>query len=205
MTANAHHDDAGFTLVEVLVVLSVVGLMSGLMLAMMGQFRHLVAADRQLTQQAALQRTVDHIASLLEKAEALPLDVSPNAPVRFIEATHSSVRFVAVARGGAFAFGLFEISISVEDQDGIMYLVQRNSPRRTEQAPPSLAKAILQDQVERLEFRFLAQNALNAPRAEWRDDWQGSAEFPSAIIVVVGSKSGKTPQLSASAIAYLQR
>jgi prepilin-type N-terminal cleavage/methylation domain-containing protein len=205
MTTDAHRNDEGFTLVEVLVVLSAVGLMSGLMLAMMGQFRHLTAADRQLTQQAALQRTADYIASLLEKAEALPLDVSPNAPVRFMEATHSNVRFLAVARGGAFTFGLSQISISVEGQDGLRQLVQRSAPRRDRQVQPSVIKTIILDQIDNLEFSFLAHNAANGSKLDWHDEWSASSEFPSAIKVHIGTKGDRVSQLSALAIANLQR
>jgi prepilin-type N-terminal cleavage/methylation domain-containing protein len=205
MTGGDQRSDAGFTLVEVLVVLSVIALMSGLMLAMMGQFRHLTAADRQLTRQAALQKSADHIAALLEQAEALPLDVTPNAPVHFMQATESSVRFLAVARGGAFAFGLSEISISMEEQNGVMRPVQASLPRRFGAVQQSPSKAGLSEEAAALHFSFLERAALPDAEPQWRPDWQSPAAFPLAVKVLIDSKSGRGPAMQASAIAYLQR
>jgi prepilin-type N-terminal cleavage/methylation domain-containing protein len=197
--------DAGFTLVEVLVVLSVIGLMSALMLAMMGQFRRLTDAGHRLTDQAALKKTADHIAGLLERAEALPLDIKPDAPLFFLEAAESSARFLAVAKSGALTSGLFEIKIGLEKKDGIERLIETISPRRASENGAGKVTFELLERAERLTFSYL-QKPESAGRAPvWRADWTTAGELPAAVRVSLQTKDKSGILTGASAIAYLAR
>ena len=205
MTRKGDQSDAGFTLTEVLVVLSVVGIMSGLMLAMTGQFRNLLAADRRISQQAALQKTADHIATLLEKAEPLPLELTAVIPARFMQSTETGVEFVAVARAGAFTFGLSEISVALTDVNGLMQLTQTNSPRRLQQNRTATINTVLSEEVNVLAFTFLSPPTSDGATPEWQPEWQTPASLPLAIKVQLGTKTGRGDQLVASSFAYLNR
>lgn len=205
MKSDLSRTDAGFTLVEVLVVLAVIGLMSGLMLAMMGQFRHLTEADHRLTDQAALKKTVDHIADLLEQAEALPLTVELDAPLFFIEANESSARLLAVAKSGAFTSGLVEIEIGLEEKNGIGRIVETISPRRAPKSGDSKVVFELLQQAERLTFSYLQKAAATGPDTVWRPDWQTAGALPAAVRVSIQTKDRSGNLTSTSAIAYLAR
>jgi prepilin-type N-terminal cleavage/methylation domain-containing protein len=205
MSSARSRSDDGYTLVEVLVALSVIGLMSGLMLAMMGQFRHLAIADHRLTDQAALKKTADHIAGLLERAEALPLEITPDAPLVFMAAQEGSARFLAVAKSGALTSALFEIEINVERKDGIERVVETISPRGTPDQAASKFTFELLSRAERLTFSYLQKT--DAPEREpiWSPEWKTAGELPVAIRVTIQTRDKSGDLLSASSIAYLSR
>lgn len=203
MPADSRSVD-GFTLVEVLVSLVMLGLISGLMLAMMSQFRHLADAGQRLTVQAVLQKTVDHIAGTLERAEALPLELAPEGPLFFIKGGTDSARFLAIAKGGALKSGLFEIEISIEEKAGTKRLVETISPRRPAGEKEKVPFELLAP-VERLTFSFLekAENSASAP--VWRSDWQFAGRLPEAVRITLLAKNKSGNLAEASAIAFLSR
>jgi prepilin-type N-terminal cleavage/methylation domain-containing protein len=205
MMRAAHRPDAGFTLVEMLVVLSVIGLMSGLMLPLIGQFRNLTAADHRLTLQAALKKTANHIASLLEQAEALPLEVKPDAPIVFLKASENSARFLAVAKSGAFTSGLLEIEIGLEEKNGVRRVVETISARRAPENGGGRVRFELLEQAERLTFSFLQKAAALGLEPVWRADWQAPGQLPEAVRVSIQAKDKSGNSTTASAIAYLAR
>jgi prepilin-type N-terminal cleavage/methylation domain-containing protein len=205
MSSARSRSDDGFTLVEVLVALSVIGLMSGLMLAMMGQFRHLAIADHRLTDQAALKKTADHIAGLLERAEALPLEITPDAPLVFMAAQEGSARFLAVAKSGALTSALFEIEINIERKDSIERVIETISPRGApDQAAGKFTFELLSG-AQRLTFSYLQK--AEAPEREpvWSPEWKTAGELPVAIRVNIQTRDKSGDPLSASSIAYLPR
>lgn len=201
----AGRSDAGFTLVEVLVTLSVVGLMSGLMLAMMGQFRHLTDADHRLTDQAALKKTADHIAGLLERAEALPLEIKPDAPLFFMSANEKSARFMAVAKSGALTSGLLNIEIGIEGDNAAGRLVETISSRRASENAGGKATFELLGRAERLTFSYLEKPDAAGRGPVWRPDWNVAGKLPVAVRVSVQTKDKSGRLTGASAIAYLAR
>jgi prepilin-type N-terminal cleavage/methylation domain-containing protein len=204
ISARSRPDD-GFTLVEVLVALSVIALMSGLMLAMMGQFRHLTYADHRLTDQTALKKTANHIAGLLERAEALPLEITPGAPLVFMAAQEGGARFLAVAKSGALTSGLLQIEINLEKKDGIERVVETISPRSASDQAAGKATFELLGHAERLTFSYL--HTAEAPEHEpvWSAEWKTAGELPVAIRVTIQTRDKSGDPLSASSIAYLSR
>ena len=205
MTGAAKRFEAGFTLVEMLVVLSLIGLMSGLMLALMGQFRNLAAADQRLTQQAALKKTANHIAGLFEQAAALPLEIGPDAPLSYLELTEGSARFLAVAKGGALTSGLFEIEISLKEHNGTKRLVQTISPRRALKKEAGNISFDLLDPADQLTFAFLQKAEAPGSALVWRPDWQFAGQLPAAVRVTLQAKDRSGGFTAASAIAFLPK
>jgi prepilin-type N-terminal cleavage/methylation domain-containing protein len=205
MMRAAKRSDAGFTLVEMLVVLSLIGLMSGLMLPLMGQFRYLTAADHKLTQRAALEKTASHIASLLEQSESLPLEIKPDAPLFFLEASEDSARFLAVAKSGALTSGLFEIEIGIEKHDGVGRVTETISPRRMSDNGDGKVKFDLMESAEQLTFSYLQKAEAPGRAPVWRADWQIAGQLPVAVRVSIQTKDKAGNLTGASAIAYLAR
>ena len=205
MTKDEIRSDAGFSLVEILVVLSVIGLMSGLMLALMGQFRHLTAADQRVSAQMALQKSADHIAGLLKRAAMLPLDFRPGSPARFLEASESAVRFLAVAKTGSVTFGLREISIALEKRGDVGRIVEILSPRRIERSATDEVHFDLASDAESLSFTFLERANSTNSKPVWRKDWQLEAALPLAVRISLTAKTKSGPSNVVSAVALLGR
>jgi prepilin-type N-terminal cleavage/methylation domain-containing protein len=204
MSAPSRSDD-GFTLVEVLVVLSVIGLMSGLMLAMMGQFRHLTYADHRLTDLAALKKTADHIAGLLEQAEALPLEITPGAPLVFMAASESGARFLAVAKSGALTSGLLEIEIGLEEKDGFERVIETISRRSASDHAASKATFELLGRAEQLIFSYLQKSEAPEREPVWSSEWKVAGQLPVAVRVSIQTRDKSGDPMSASSMAYLSR
>ena len=203
MTKCEIRSDAGFSLVEILVVLSTIGLMSGLMLALMGQFRHLAEAEQKVSSQMALQKSADHIAGMLERAAMLPLDFRPGSPARFLEASENAVRFLAVAKTGSTTFGLREISIALEKAGEAGRIVETHTPRRFERRAIDETHFDLALGAERLSFAFLEPTNSTSDKPNWRKDWQLEGVLPLAIRISLTAKTSSGPSSTVSAVAFL--
>ncbi len=197
--------EQGFTLVEMLAVLSIIGLMSGLMLVMMGQFRGLISIDRSISEQAALQKTANHIAQLLEQAEALPLAIGKEGVAPSIESTGTSIRFSAVSRHRDSKSGLGEHFIAIEEKAGIAKLVETRTPRRLSARDGEAFRIVLLDNVKSLSFSFLEIDPLSAAKRTWRADWQNVQRLPTAIRLVIAKENRSGKLIEAAAIAYVAR
>ena len=203
MTKDEMRSDAGFSLVEILVVLSVIGLMSGLMLALMGQFRHLTAADQRVSAQMALQKSVDHIAGLLERAAMLPLDFRPGSPARFLQGSENAVRFLAVAKTGSATFDLREISIALEKAGEAGRIVETHAPRRFERRSIDETHFDLALDAQRLSFAFLEPANSTSIKPVWRKDWLLEGMLPLAIRISLTAKTRSGQSGTVSAVALL--
>lgn len=204
MRVIAFKSDDGFSLVEVLVVLSLIGLISGMMLMMMGQFRQILAADRSLSERAVMQKTTDHIARLIEAAETLPLATEAGAQAHFLKADGRSIQFLAVARQGAFTSGLMEIRFLLEGENNDR-LTQEVSHRRLNRDLAAPKKIELLNDVDGLTFSFLDGEADGYDELKWLPDWSTVGKLPRAVMVTL-TKTGQLGRVEqASSIAILAR
>lgn len=201
MSIEDDDGEAGFTLVEVLVVLSIVALMSSLMLAMMGQFHGLVLVERTLSKQATLQKVADYVAGLLEHAEATPLVNGPDVPVQFVDGTSDSVNFLSATRTGAHSVGLAEIHIELEN--GIVF--QLNSLRRFESSENAADKYVLLENGTSLKFSYLQKPVATNTAPQWQDEWHRPGAFPVAIKVRLDSTLENGHIVAATSTAYIAR
>jgi prepilin-type N-terminal cleavage/methylation domain-containing protein len=200
----------GFTLVEMLVVLAITGLMSGLMLVMMGQFRSIIKVDSSLSEQAALQKTANYIATQLEQAQALPLDLNPDSPVRFTELQGNTLRFLAVSNRFDASSGLLEYSYGIEGADGTNKLVEVRRPRRLNVRDAAPNKITLLENITNLSFSFLQTASTDAaPTGDGKPTWLANPptgpDLPAAIRIVIEKQRQGEDKIQASAIAYIAR
>jgi prepilin-type N-terminal cleavage/methylation domain-containing protein len=201
MNFNNAKAEQGFTLVEMLVVLSVIGLMSTLMLSMTGQFRSLIAVDRAISERAALQKTANHIATLLEHIETLPLDASKDGPVHFLESSGNNLRFLGVLRHHNSPSNLTEFVVDTESNAGGQSLVEKQKPRRAKAADNEGFKIVLLENIESLSFTFLDADQPKTGAINWRTEWQNMPKLPLAIRVSITKEdeSGRVVQALATA------
>lgn len=196
--------EQGFTLVEMLVVLAVIGLMSGLMLVMMGQFRSIIRVDNSVSEQAALQKTANYIAAQLEQAEVLPLSSIEDGRVEFIQSPGNTIRFSAVSNRAEPGSGLLEYSYAIEDNNGVSELVEQRRPRRNNTSSNSPNKIILLENVNRLSFSFLQTGSTDS-EPNWVPKWQDRPDLPEAVRIEIEKWLKPGNKIQASAIAYIGR
>jgi prepilin-type N-terminal cleavage/methylation domain-containing protein len=197
------NSEQGFTLVEMLVVLSVIGLMSALMLAMTGQFRSLIAIDRSMGEQAALQKTANHIATLLEQTEKLPLDAGKEGPAQFMESSGKNIRFLAVSRHHDSPSNLLEFFIEIESGANGQSLLETQTPRRALTKDLQIFKVRLLQNVKSLSFSFLDGEQPNAGPTNWRADWQNTPRLPKAVRISIAKEDRVGRVMHATATANI--
>jgi prepilin-type N-terminal cleavage/methylation domain-containing protein len=202
--------DQGFTLVEMLVVLAITGLMSGLMLVLMGQFRSIIRADSLISEQSVLQKTVNHIAMQVEQAQALPLELNQDSPFKFIESQGNALRFLAVSHLQDSHSGLFEYSYGIENSNGMAELVEKRRPRRNNTKNTEIKKTVLLDNTDSLSFSFLQTASTNVilqknVKPNWLMSWQNEPSLPIVIKIKIEKKPKSGNKIQATAIAYMAR
>jgi prepilin-type N-terminal cleavage/methylation domain-containing protein len=200
----------GFTLVEMLVVLAVTGLMSGLMLVMMGQFRSIIKVDSSISEQAALQKTANYIAAQVEQTQALPLDLNQDGTVQFLQSQGNTLRFLAVSNRSDANYGLLEYSYGIEGADGTNKLVEVRRPRRLNVRDAAPNKITLLENITNLSFSFLQTASTDAaPTGDDKPTWLANPptgpDLPAAIRIVIEKQRNGEDKIQASAIAYTAR
>jgi prepilin-type N-terminal cleavage/methylation domain-containing protein len=210
MKKPTNESEHGFTLVEMLVVLAITGLMSGLMLVMMGQFRSIIKADNSISEQAALQKTANYIAAQVEQGQALPLDINHDGTVQFLQSQGDALRFLAVSNRADANSGLLEYSYGIESADGEQELVELRRPRRLNVRNAAPNKIVLLENITSLSFSFLQAASTDAAsngdgKPTWLTDWPAKPDLPEAIRIVIEKQRGQKDKIRASAIAYIAR
>lgn len=198
-------NDAGFSLVEVLVVLALVAALATSLTLATSQFGKLLQVDDQTQQRLALHQAVRHVTELLEQVEDIPvLTATDREPIRNgLLGKPSEVRFIALARRGALLQGLRETTLRVEGGEPGM-LVQLMSPRRLEPQPPQNIERIeLANDVTELSLLYFGTQG-EAQTPAWHDEWLNIEALPLAVSVKISVRKGATV-LTATDVATLNR
>lgn len=210
MTVTTPSDgEAGFTLIEVLVALALVSVLAATIAMATSQFGSLLRIDRQLESRLALQRVVSHMANLLEDTHGTaPLTAQdgqsePGKPVSIVlKGTKSEVRFLAVARRGAYLRGFRDVTLYLEGATKDLILFQDMAPRRL--------GAISREDIEHIElarnvtvltFSYYGVQGESAEPA-WQENWSNSTTLPTAISISLSVRQ-KDAILTATDVAYL--
>lgn len=197
--ASGDQNEAGFSLVEVLVSLLLISVMAASLAAMAAQFRQIAQNTTRNLELAALQSAARHIAKQVEQAEELPLDpIQPNGS--FLLGRADEVQFVATVRLGAIEQSLRTIMIDLRDD---LEVVQANWMRRpgTGQKVEVVSNIRILDGVQSLEFRFLDRDKA-AGSSVWRQSWDIADQLPSAVAVTL-TKLDKTKRpMMSTAVAW---
>ena len=196
---SGDQNEAGFSLVEVLVALLLVSVMAASLAAMAGQFRQIAQNTTRNLELAALQSAARHIAKQVERAEELPLDhIQPNGS--FLLGRADEVQFVATVRLGTIEQSLRTIMIDLRDD---LEVVQANWMRRPGAGQKAEVVSDIQilDDVQSLEFRYLDRDkATGSP--VWRQSWDTVDQLPSAVAVTL-TKLDKTKRpMMSTAVAW---
>lgn len=193
----------GFTLVEMLVTLCITALLSGLMMASIGQLRPMHNIAEVNDAEMELEAAGAYLQALLGQARRLaPIKDDPAKKVVF---SGDATRFnlVAVAMVGNHRSSLRDVEIAARQSGDGFELVQRNVPRRLLAAPQSEEYAIIAA-LKSVKFAYLASPEFSA--SPWIDVWTDREALPYAVkINLVTVRSGRETAIERIAIIDVGR
>lgn len=173
--------EAGFTLVEMLVVLVLIAVMAAMMVAGIRQMQTWTQLEKRQSAQSALEAVADHMSDELAGALSLPLLERDGNEFTPMKGSSDSIHFVAVIRTGFSAKSLRDASYTTEVSPTGATLIRKSRQHRL-----PLEGEILQVQSEelykgisKLKFGYLTRDAEN--RMNWLDAWATQAKLPVAV------------------------
>lgn len=172
--------EAGFTLVEMLVVLALAAVITTLIATSTGQFRKIRELDRGLQEQQQLDAVLDLITGDLRAALDLPLhSADPNRGLRF-EGKADQMTFVAVVRTGFETRGLREVRYFTRKTNGRLELLRETKvyAASSDASPPEgVTERLLPD------IRGFALSYRKSDGQVWEDGWAEERKLPRAVRV----------------------
>lgn len=165
----------GFTLVEILVALSLLAMMGGMTAAFLGQMRRVAELQSEASMRQELDATTRYIERSIEAALALQLDANEN---RVFEGTPNRVSFVDSSRLGISQAALRKKTIQLKTGSPHHTLEMSIFRRRSAQTDPDPHTVVLLDNVVSLEFRFLDQSTADG---SWLTSWDKQRTLPTAV------------------------
>ncbi len=179
----------GFTLPEMLVTLCITALLSGLMIASIGQLRPMQNIAEVNDAEMEIEAASTYLQALLGQARRLaPITDDPAKKVVF-SGDAQSFKLVAVTMVGNQRSSLRDVEIVARQSGSGLDLIQRNVPRRLFTAPRGEEFTIV-PALKSVKFTYLGSSEQEGPR--WVDVWTKRDALPSALkINLVAMRSGR--------------
>jgi general secretion pathway protein J len=125
-----HDGIEGFTLVEMLVALSLTSLLAALLTGVIPQLRMLQRLSADNDADMTVQAVANYIADEIAVARRLPILPQHSNSRMALKGTPASISFVGVTRTGSDRFALRDISITQGDGDDSDNIVRQDRGRR---------------------------------------------------------------------------
>lgn len=139
----------GFTLVETLVTLVVLGLMSALTVGVFQQLRAVRAIEVRYQKETEVSAVLAYMTSELSRALPVPLSGGDTDIQQPLIGTPTSVRFVGVTHNGFRSDALRELEFAVEERQDRKALVRRTKSRSSaEEAVQEILSDITNFKIE---------------------------------------------------------
>jgi prepilin-type N-terminal cleavage/methylation domain-containing protein len=170
---HANRNEAGFTLVELLVAMALLSLMAIYAIQAFGTLRSMNRVEADISAQLEVDAVARHLRSEIADARAVFIQGSgPNAKLTF-EGTASSLTYVTASNGERETGGLYLVKLSV-DANGVL-----KSARQLLGAQPSehVEEVILLRGVKAIAFTYIKSG--NPP--ETLENWNVDNQLPAAI------------------------
>ncbi|TGQ73370.1 general secretion pathway protein GspJ [Mesorhizobium sp. M00.F.Ca.ET.186.01.1.1] len=164
----------GFALIDVLVGLAILGVISALMVAFLGQARTMVRIENASQMQMEVDAATRFLEATLGNAEALPLTQSTPDDVIYFSGAADRLQFNGIMAIGFGSSALRQVSI-LPTGDGRLAIVQQ--PRRGGGAGvPEERSVPLIGGVTGVRFEYL-----DGEKGSWSADWKLNRRLPAAI------------------------
>ena len=195
--------EAGFTLLELLVAMTVLGVLTGLLASGLSFGTRIWERERsQLDVTSELQLTQDVLRRLLTQALPLPSPArGAAAPPPTFVGSDDSIEFLGpppaqMLGGGVYAYRV----LTRTDADGVRLVLQwrlrppQGGTARTQVTNAELEEAeklasehevILLKALSRAEFAYFGA-VEEGSEARWRDDWRSSTKPPLLVKLMIG-------------------
>lgn len=173
--------DDGYTLIEILVALVLLGLMATMTINVFQQFRTIRSIQTRYEARSNIGSVVHYIGSEIGRAMAIPLSTDADGMMRSLEGTATSVRFVAATRSGFKEDTLREVSFSIETKDGQTKLFRHVRSRTgSDSSPDNRIDELLSGETA---FKFSYRSGREGD--QWAESWQNEADLPAAVRIQV--------------------
>jgi type II secretion system protein J len=192
--------DDGYTLIEVLVALVLLGLMATMTINVFQQLRTVRSIQTRYEARSNTTSVVNNIGFEISRAMAIPLSTDADGMMRSLEGTATSVRFVAATRSGFKEDALREIWFSIETKNGQTKLLRHiRSKTGGDSSPDNRIDELLSGETA-LKFSYRSGHDGD----QWAESWQNEADLPAAVRIQVADTTrgllvSRTVQLVAGA------
>lgn len=196
---------AGFSLIDMLVALVLLSIISGLMVAFIGQFRVLQRVKTDIATKMEMEALASYLEGTIGSAMPLPF-LDNQADTRFVfEGAKSRLRFTTIARQGLASFGLRETNLALKGNSDLQILVQDFYPRRVDEQARTAATTTIElaSDIKAVEFEYLTYEP-ETRTPIWSNEWLGKNGLPAAVrFVLTTVRDGKPRPVSGYAVVSL--
>lgn len=180
---NARAAD-GFTLVETLVTLVLLGLMSALTVGVFQQLRSVRAIEERYQEETEVSTVLAYMTSELSRALPIPLSGGDTDVQQPLIGTPNYVRFVGITHNGFRSEALREIEFAFDERQDKKVLVRSTKSRaNTEEAVEELLT-----NITNLKFEYQAASDDKA----WSSYWQQRDFLPIGVRTTATFSNGES-------------
>ncbi len=168
--------DSGFSLIEVLVTLALISVLSGLLIASIGQIRTILSITKKNDATMEVEALANYLENSVRNLRVLSLISTAETTRAALTGTQNTLKFVGITRIGSRDFALREIELFMRPSDKAeSELIQISASRRIVQHEQPLSSTLAT--VDSLEFEYLSPSG-------WQKTWQNQG-LPAAIRMTV--------------------
>ena len=194
-------EDAGFTLLEILVALALVAAIATTMATAITQLRPMQALQQRLEQERVADVLVDTIAHDLEAALRLPIIEAGSNSGMLLKGDAGGIAFTAVIRTGFQRQGLREVNWKVVGTEDAARLLRTIKLRRFSDEDDAFEPRTDEIHAGWLDLRFSYLLTVEPGRQEWRDEFVELNRLPRAVSISLGL--AKAPERRAMRVVFL--
>jgi prepilin-type N-terminal cleavage/methylation domain-containing protein len=182
--------DAGFTLIEVLVALCMLGLISSYSLAALQNLRRMDMIIERLETRSSIEAIANYLDHLMSGARPVAISIDHVRPVIAFAGEETKVEFVAAGNAALEIGGLLSVTLeAAKREDGLIDLVTTRKLFRTELARGKEDIWPLYEGVKEVKFRYFGR-ARPDQSDRWHESWANQSTLPKLIEIVIKAPDG---------------
>lgn len=190
---NISDDEAGFTLVEMLVTLGLIALLSIVMIGGIVQMRSMYAISQRSDTNTEFEALGNYLDKLI--ANAKPLALIKDNPERLLvfEGAADRMRLISVIRTDSDQLNLREVELKLRAHGNASDLIQSSSPRRLSGLSTSSDPVLIAD-LTSVTLEYLGRPlAASAGPSDWQTSWNEPGRLPRAVRITVAAERSMKP------------
>jgi prepilin-type N-terminal cleavage/methylation domain-containing protein len=184
--------DAGFTIVELLVGLCILGLLSTYAVAALQNIRRMDRLMREIETRSGIEAVETHLHHLISGARpVVGTSKGESHPMLAFTGEENRLELIIASDGVLETGGLYASSIATRRRDdGFVDLIARRRLFRLSSSRGEGKALVLYERIASLRFRYFGQVRPEEP-AGWHDRWMKTDRLPRLIEVVVTMPEGE--------------